>query len=218
MAGVTGQDHDTVPGRRRDLMAALDATADETRRWLLDDPTGRAGPATLTQEAALRLLESRRQAGRRRLRETTVFGALPGVAAAAQALVRGVGIEDAPAWQTHTGTTITGGRHSVTAPAPGAQRWAHTIRAVSPPASIASETQKVLGDVVLDGPAGTGWPDGWTVTSTPRAAPAAHERDVTIAQTAQPAPGTYTFPLIARNSRGPSRLVVTIVVPAAPAG
>ena len=214
---VAGQAHDTVPGRRRDLMAALDVAADETRRWLLDDSDGRAGPATASQEAALRLLERRRQAGRRRLRETTIFEALPGAGAAAEALVRGIGIEDGPAWQTPAGLTIRGA-HTVTAPAPGAERWAYTLRAVNPPASVASMTQAELGDVVLDGPGRAGWSDGWTVTSTPRAAPAGRERDVTIAQTAEPAPGTYTFALTARNAAGPSNLVVTITVPAAAEG
>ena len=204
-----------VPTARGQLMDRLDDAAGETRRWLLDDPSGLgAGPATLGQEAALRLLESRRQAGRRSLRAATTLAALRSAATTADTLVRGVGIEDGPAWQTSTGTALTGGRHAVTAPAPGASRWAYALRCANPPPTVASKPAAALGDVVLDA---VDAPAGWAVTSTPRPTPDEDERDVVIAQAAAPEAGTYEFTLTARNACGPSRLAVTITVPAAPA-
>lgn len=218
MTEVTGQDHMTVPGRRRELLARIDEAADERRRLLLDDSTGRAGPANAGQATALRLIEQRRQAGRRRLREVAVFGALPAAAAGVVSEISGVVNEDAPVWRKSDGTAFIGRHHTVTAPAPGETPWGYTLRAVSPPPAVASMAQADLGDVVLDDPPSGGWPDGWTVTSTPRAAPATHERDVTIAQTEKPAPGTHRFALTARNAGGPSVLTLTIVVPVAAEG
>ena len=203
-----------VGAARRILLDRLDDAAVATRRWLCDDDLGGAGPATLGQEAALRLLESRRQAGRRSLRAATTVSTLRSAFTAAEHLVRGVGIEDAPVWQTSTGTALTGGRYSVTAPAPAAERWAHTIRVANPAPTVASKSAAALGAVVLDD---VDAPPGWTVTSTPRPAPAAHERDVTIAQTAAPAAGTVEVTLTARNACGPRDLVVAVTVPA-PAG
>ena len=219
MTEVTGQDHMTGPGRRRALLARIDEAADERRRLLLDDSTGRAGPANASQATALRLIERRRQAGRRRLREVAVFGALPAAAATVVSEVSGVVVEDAPVWQTSGGIAlIPGGVHTVTAPAPGETLWGYTLRAVSPDASVASMAQADLGDVVLDDPESGGWPDDWTVASTPRPAPNAHERVVTVAQTKRPAPGTFRFTLIARNAAGPSVIEVIIVVPQAVGG
>ena len=204
-----------VATARGQLMDRLDDAAGETRRWLLDDPSGLgAGPATLGQEAALRLLESRRQAGRRSLRAATTVSTLRSAFTAAESLVRGIGIEDGPAWQTSGGTALTGGRHTVTATAAGAGRWAYALRAANPAPTVASKSAAALGAVVLDA---MDAPDGWTVTSATRPAPAAHERDVTVAQTAAVAAGTYEFTLTARNACGPSRLTVTVTVPAAPA-
>ena len=203
-----------VPTARGQLMDRLDDAAGETRRWLLDDPSGLgAGPATVGQEAALRLLESRRQAGRRSLRAATTVAALRSTFTSAESLVRGIGIEDGPAWQTSGGTALTGWRHTVTATAAGAGRWAYALRAANPAPTVASKSASALGAVVLDA---VDAPDGWTVTSTPRPTPAAHERDVTLAQTEAVAAGTYTIALTARNACGPSRLTVTVAVPAAP--
>ena len=217
MNGVTGQDHDTIPGFRRQTVGQIDAAADTAVRRLLDDPTGRAaaGPAAnAAQEAALRRIEKLRQAGRRRLRELNTFDHLASAGAAAIASISDVRVEDAPVWQTSAGTTITGS-HTVTAPPPRDTLWSHTLRAVSPDASVASMPQPDLGDAVVDdaNDPTVRWPDGWSVASTPRAAPATHDRDVTITQTKRPAPGTYDFKLTARNAGGPSTLDVIIVVP-----
>lgn len=213
---VTGQEHDTIPGFRRLTVRQLDEAAEAARRRLLDDPTGRAGPANAVQEAALRHIEKRRQAGRRALREVGTFDRLASVGAAYVASIGNVHVEDAPAWQTSLGEVIQGS-HTVTASPPGDTLWGYTLRAVSPSPAVASMPQADLGDVVLDGPLSEprAWPDGWKVVSTPRAAPNAHERDVTILQTKRPSPGTVRIALTARNAGGPSTLDVTIVVPAA---
>lgn len=204
-----------VATARGQLMDRLDDAAAQTRRWLLDDPSGLgAGPANAGQEAALRLLESRRQAGRRSLRAATTVAALRTAFTSAEGLVRGVGIEDAPAWQTGAGTAITGGRHSVTWAAPGAGRWTQALRAANPAPAVAGKPAADLGAVVLDA---VDAPDGWTVADAPRPVPAAHERVVTVIAPATPAPGVYEITLTARNACGPSNLVVAITVPAAPA-
>ncbi len=216
---ATGQDHDTIPGLRRILIERIDDAALERRLWLLDATAAyrglarpdAPGPANDAQATALRLLESRRQAGRRRLRTITDFDALTPAADAAEALVRDVNIEDAPVWQTDAGNTIADPLHTVSAPAPSTDRWTLTLRAASPSPTAASLTQADLGDVVLDEPAALA---GWAVTSAPRPAPHAHEIAVTLAQTATPTPGTHTLTLSARNARGPRRLTVSIVVPA----
>ena len=206
--GTLATDVPTVCAQHMDQ---LDAAAEERRRWLLD---GGAGAATAGQEAELERLESRRQAGRRNLRAATTLPALQVVATAAIALVEGVGIEDAPVWQTGSGTTITGRRYSVTYTA-GADDdpWICRLRAVNPSQAIASKPAPALGAVVLDYMSP---PAGWTVTSAPRAVPAAHERDVTITWngTGEPDAGSYAIPLTARNACGPRDLAVTITVPA----
>ena len=206
-----------VPTARAQLMDRLDAAAEETRRWLLDDDTGLgAGPATVGQEAELRRLEERRQKGRQDLRAATTHSTLLATATAAIALVEGIGIEDAPVWQTgSSGTTITGRRYSATYTA-GADGdpWILRLRAVNPSQTIASKPAAALGAVVLDE---VSPPAGWTVTSAPRAAPAAHERDVTVTWNGagEPDTGSYAIPLTARNTCGPRDLAVTITVPAA---
>ena len=93
-----------VPTARGQCMDRLDDAAEEMRRWLLDDDPGSgAGPANVGQEAELRRLEERRQQGRRNLRAATTVAALRAALTAAEGLVRGVGIEDAPVWQTPAG-------------------------------------------------------------------------------------------------------------------
>ena len=204
-----------VATARGQLMDRLDDAAVETRRWLLDDPSGLgAGPATVGQEAALRLLESRRQAGRRSLRAADTVAALRTASTSAESLVRGVGIEDAPAWQLGTGFAISGGRRAFTWLPPKAGRWTQALRAVNPAPAVASKSAPDLGDVVLDA---VDAPDGWTVAHAPRPAPDAHERAVSVTAPETPAPGAYELTLTARNACGPSKLVVTVTVPA-PAG
>ena len=203
-----------VPTARGQLMDRLDDAAKEMRRWLLDGPAS-ASAANAAQEAALRLVESRRQAGRRDLRTRTTIAALQVAATTAVALIRGAGVEDAPAWQGSNGLSITGGRVALTYGPPGTGRWTHALRGANPTPSVASKAAADLGDVVLDD---ADLPTGWTVTSAPRPAPAAHERDVTVAWSGAgaPAAGTHTLTLTARNACGPSNLTVTITVPAAP--
>ena len=201
-----------VPTARGQLMDRLDDAAGEMRRWLLD---GGTDPANAGQEAACRLVESRRQAGRRDLRTRTTIAALRSAFTAAETGIRGAGVEDAPAWKTGSGLSITGGRLALTYAAPDAGRWTHALRGANPTPSVASKAAADLGDVVLDD---AGLPAGWTVTSAPRAAPATHERDVTVAWSGAgaPAAGTHTLTLTARNACGPSNLAVAITVPAAP--
>ena len=134
---------------------------------------------------------------------------------AALALIQGVAIEDAPVWKTSAGAAISGGRLSVTIPAQGVTPWTHTLRAVNPASGVASKQPADLGAVTLDEPADA--PEGWTVTSAPRPAPAVHERDVTITAPETPAPGTHDLTLVARNACGPRSFVVAITVPAPPA-
>lgn len=208
-----------VATARGQLMDRLDDAAAQTRRWLLDDPSGLgAGPATAGQEAALRLLESRRQAGRRNLRAATTVSTLRSAFTSAESLVRGVGIEDAPAWERDVGAAagaaVTGGRLLLTYSPPGTGRWSERLRSHNPAPAVAGKPAADLGDVVLDA---VDAPDGWTVADAPRPAPAAHERAVTVTAPETPAAGTYEFTLTARNACGPSNLVVTITVPAAPA-
>ena len=201
-----------VPTARGQLMDRLDDAAEEMRRWLLD---GGADPANAAQEAACRMVESRRQAGRRDLRTRTTITALRSAFTAAETGIRGAGVEDAPAWKTGSGLSITGGRLALTYAAPDAGRWTHALRGAKPTPSVASKAAADLGNVVLDD---TGLPAGWTVTSAPRPAPAAHERDVTVAWSGAgaPAAGTHTLTLTARNACGPSNLVVAITAPPAP--
>ena len=198
-----------VPIARAQLMDRLDAAAKEMRRWLLD---GGACDANAAQATALQLLESRRQAGRRTLRAATTSSVLLAAVTSAESLIRGVGIEDAPAWQAGGGTAITGDRYSTTYAAPAEGTWTLGLRAVNPSPTSASKSAADLGDVVLD----AADPEGWTVTSAPRAAPHAHERTVTIAWGGADAPaaGTYDVELTARNACGPAMLTVTITVPA----
>ena len=206
-----------VPNARGQCLDRLDDAAGETRRWLLDDDAGSgAGPATVGQEAELRRLEERRQKGRRDLRAATTVSVLRSALTAAEGLVRGVGIEDAPEWRDAGGQTFTARRLAVTYAAPGTGRWTHAIAVVNPGEATASKTPATLGAVVLDD---VSPPAGWTVTSTPRAAPAAHERDVTLSWTGAGAPtaGVHEITLTARNACGPRNLVVAITVPTAPA-
>ena len=200
---------------RGQLLDRLDDAAAEVRAWLLDDPDGLgAGPATVGQEAALRLLEARRQMGRRSLRRSTTLTTAQAVAAQAVAQVRGVGIEDAPAWQTSTGAVLSGGRLALTASAPSETRWSRQLRAANPAPAVASKSSPDIGVVALDH---VDAPAGWTVTAAPRPSPHALDLDVTIAQTAAPEAGIVELTLTARNACGPRDLVVAITVPA-PAG
>ena len=204
-----------VATARGQCLDRLDDAAGETRRWLLDDEAGLgAGPATVGQEAELRRLEERRQAGRRSLRAATTVPALRAALTAAEGLVRGVGIEDAPVWRDTGGLGLTARRLAVTYAAPGTGRWSYAAVATGPYQSVASKTAAALGAVVLDD---VSPPAGWTVASTPRAAPAAHERDVTVSWigTGAPEAGIHEITLTARNACGPRNLVVAITVPAA---
>ena len=188
----------------------LDDAAAEQRRWILDDPDDVAhGPAHAAQETALRLLESRRQAGRRAIRAAATTAMAATVAASHLALVRGAGVADGPHWQVGTIRPV----HSTTVnyAAPTTGRWSQTVRALQPSRPEALPASE-LGAIVLDAPAP---PPGWTVTSTPRAAPHADERDVALAWAGpgEPEAGSYVIDITARNAVGPSRLAVTIVVP-----
>ena len=202
-----------VPTARDQLIDRLDVAAADRRRYLLDSDVEDASPANAGQATALRLLESRRQAGRRALRACATVAALTTAADTALTRIRGVAVEDAPVWQSSSGVAISGGTLSVSYTAPTTGRWTHGLRAAGPGVG-ADKSVADLGDVVLDDP---DTPPGWTVTSTPRAAPAAHERDVTIAWAGTGAPdaGTYTLTVTARNACGPASLTVTITVPAA---
>ena len=216
LAAVTLPDPAALPASvgeaRRILLDRLDDAAVEMRRWLLDDDLGGAGPATVGQEAALRLLEARRQAGRRSLRAAATVAALRTASTSAESLVRGVGIEDAPAWRLGTGSAISGGRQAFTWSAPKAGRWSQGLRAVNPAPAVAGKSPADLGAVVLDD---VDAPDGWTVADGPRPAPAAHERAVTVTAPETPAAGVYEITLTARNACGPSKLVAAVTVPAA---
>ena len=197
-----------VPIAREQHMDMLDAAAEEMRHWLLD---GGATAANDAQGGALRLLESRRQAGRRALRAATTPATLLGAGVAARSLVRGVRIEDAPVWQLGAGTAISGEAHTTTYAAPAVGVWTLGLRAANPSPTAASKSAADLGDVVLDD---ADLPDGWAVSS----APAAHAQAVTIGRATgagAPAAGSYTIPLTARNACGPRTLTVTITVPAA---
>lgn len=188
----------------------LDDAAAEQRRWILDDPDDVAhGPAHVAQETALRLLESRRQAGRRALRAVTTLSDLGLAATIHLALIRGAGVADGPHWQVGTIRPVHSTTFIYAAPTTG--RWSQTVRAIHPSRPEALPANE-LGAIVLDDPAP---PAGWTVTSTHRAAPHSDERDVTIAWAGdeQPEVGSYVVDITARNAVGPSRLVVTIIVP-----
>ena len=194
------------------LLDRIDVAADAQRRYLLDHS---AGPANAAQVTALRLLDSRHQAARRAVRATTTTASAASVATAQIALVRGALVEDAPAWQTSGGSPIAGRRHSVTYTAPTTGAWTLGLRAVHP--RRAAATLADLGNVVLDAVD----IDGWAVTSTPRAAPHAHERTVTLTRPTDagaPDAGTHEIPIVARNGIGPSTLTVAVIVPAAASG
>ena len=109
----------------------LDDAAAEQRRWILDDPDDVAsGPAHAAQETALRLLESRRQAGRRAIRAATTTASVVAVAASHLALVRGAGVADGPHWQVGTTRPIHATTFNYAAAATG--RWSQTVRALQP--------------------------------------------------------------------------------------
>ena len=189
----------------------LDDAAAEQRRWILDDPDDVAGgPAHTAQETALRLLERRRQAGRRAVRAAITLPLAAAVASTHLALIRGAGVADGPLWQV--GPTPNARAASYTYAHPASGRWSQTVRAHQPthPEGLPAAE---LGAVVLDAPT---LPAGWSVTSAARAAPHAEERDVTIAWAGdgRPEAGTVRIELTARNAIGPSRLSVAIVVPA----
>lgn len=195
---------------RTQHLERLDDAATEQRRWILDDPDDVApGPAHVAQETALRLLESRRQAGRRAIRAATTTASAATVAASHMVMVRGAGVADGPHWQVGTIRPVHSATFNYAAPATG--RWNQTVRALQPSRPEALPATE-LGAIVLDDPDP---PAGWTVTSTPRAAPHADERDVAVAWAGdgEPEAGTYRIDVTARNAVGPSRLAVTIVVP-----
>lgn len=202
-----------VPTARDQLIDRLDVAAADRRRYLLDSDVEEVIAANASQATALRLLESRRQAGRRALRACTTVTALTTAADTALTRIRGVVVEDTPVWQSSSGAVISGGSLSISYTAPTTGRWTHGLR-VAGPGVGADKSVADLGDVVLDD---ADTPPGWTVTSTPRPAPAAHERDVTIAWAGTGAPdaGTYILPVTARNACGPATLTVTVTVPAA---
>ena len=196
---------------RAQLIDRLDVAAAARRRYLLDSDVEEAIAANAVQATALRLLESRRQEGRRSLRAQTTVTALTTAADAALTRLRTVIVEDAPVWQTSAGAPISGRALSLSYTAPTTGHWTHALRAANPGVG-ADKTAGDLGAVVLDD---ADTPAGWTVTSTPRAAPASHERDVTIAWsgTGEPDAGTYSLDLTARNACGPATLTVTVAVP-----
>lgn len=215
---IGGLAHPAVGALAPDLATAvaqhlerLDDAAAEQRRWILDDPDDVAsGPAHTAQETALRLLERRRQAGRRAVRAAIALPLAASAAATHLALVRGAGVADGPHWQVGTIRPLHATTFTYAAPTTG--RWSRTVRALQPSRPEALPAAE-LGAIVLDAPTP---PPGWTVTSTPRAAPHAEERDVAIAWAGDGAPeaGTHLVEITARNAVGPSRLAVTIVVPA----
>ena len=201
-----------IPTAVAQLLERLDDAADDQRRWLLDDPDDVAhGPSGAAQEAALRLLERRRQAGRRAIRAATTTASAASVAASQITLVRGALASDVPLWQVGAVANAHAATLNYARPASG--RWSQTVRVHNPTRPEHGLTVADLGSIVLDEPAP---PTGWTVTSTPRAAPHADERDVVIAWngTGEPEAGTVRVDLTARNVVGPSRLAVTINVPA----
>ena len=201
-----------VATARDQLIDRLDVAAAARRRYLLDSDVEEVIAANSVQATALLLLERWRQAGRRDLRAQTTVAGLTTAANAALTRIRSVVVEDVPVWQSSSGVAISGGTLSVTYAAPTTGRWTHALRAAGPGRGAAKSAAE-LGDVVLDD---ADTPPGWTVTSAPRAAPAAHERDVTIAWAGAGAPsaGTYSVPMTARNACGPATLTVTVTVPA----
>lgn len=199
---------------REQLLDQVDEAADETRRWLLDDPSGTgAGPADAAQEAELRRLEVRRQEGRRTVRQATSVPAAATAARLAMNLIRGAGIESAPLFRGAPFATDLPASLSLAYAAPETGRWSHALRLVQPPKTVTGEEPTLLGGIALDRPDA---PAGWTVTDAARSAPNAHERDLTIAWAGEgePAAGAHVLEITARNRLGPRRLTVTITVPA----
>ena len=218
-AGIQDPRHAPTPGALApDLATAvaqhlerLDDAAAEQRRWILDDPDDVAhGPAHTAQETALRLLERRRQAGRRAVRAATTLPLAAALASSHLALVRGAGVADGPLWQVGPTPNARATTYNYADPASG--RWSRTVRAHQPthPEGLPAAE---LGAIALDAPTP---PPGWSVTSAARAAPHDEERDVMIAWAGdgRPDAGTVRIELTARNAIGPARLSVTIVVPA----
>lgn len=213
-ASLHGVTHPAVDAVSTDVGEAraqyLDRIADAAaaqRRWLLD---GEGGPAHASQVSALRRLDSRRQAALRAVRAATTVAAATTTVSTHLALIRGAGVEDAPLWQVGSLPNAREASYTYVAPATG--RWSRTVRVHNPRHATPTPGAIVLDDI--DPPA------GWTVTSTPRAAPHRDERDVLVTWASDDPPdaGTHRISITARNAIGPSQITITVTVPAPAAG
>ena len=194
------------------LMERIDIAAEEQLCYLLDcDDPRTARAATGDQESAIRLIETRRQQGRRDVRAAQGQAAARTAASAAVSKVLDVVLEHAPVWQSSTGGAITpiDGKLNATWAKPSSGVWTLGLRAAR-----LGERRTATDEVVLDL---TDLPDGWTVTRGARLA-GVNAFPVTITAPAAPAAGVHEIPLVARDARGPSRLTVRVTVPASTQG
>lgn len=211
-AYLTNEGNDTIYAVPTEISDAKDSFADlvngaarDVRRWILDDVfgTAQAEPANSYQATSIQLLETRRQAGLRSVRNTQTIPATRTAGDAAVALVRGVGVEGGPEW--HVGAfrvtntaAYSGGSVNLTFSRPQSGRYTYTMTVRNPQVPGVA-----YGEAVLDP-----WkaPEDWTVAFT--------RGTLTIQwpKTNKPPSGVHTIDLTARNAMGPSRVKVNITV------
>lgn len=202
-----------LPVAKAQLLERIDDAAADHLCYLFDaEEPSLARPFDTEQQTAARLLSSRRQAGRRTVLAAETVAAAAVASRLAVSRIEGVGIEHAPQWRDATGNplVLTAGRLRPTWAAPASGQYTINLR-VARGSERAGEHRAVLDLARL--------PKGWTVSmGSQTGAGATAVWPVTVTAPTAPPPGAYDFDLVARDVIGPSRLPVTVVVPAPSAG